>query len=639
MAQSSETFNCLVNLAGIEYPEKIDLGLVGCYVYHETELLDVLVLSDTEQKLKIKNISTKDVLRFECKLLGTKQQFLGGVSFTADKLLAIEPEQSWSQLFPLFGEDEADECHKPFGDVKVIPPCILLTFQPSAMKTSIVTSAEKVTKTSTQTKISELKTTSLRVSGSKTSGSKASISKVSGSKTTTKKATVTSSSKVNRSSNKTSNKHSSKPSKALTLEERVYEVEDNLAGEMGGLQVDDKNMVDRLDVLDTHHSKLQQIHEVDLKKNEETQKYLNDLLQVVGEMKDQDQDDVKELVDMKGQLDSDVQAASADLEVLLKDTKDLNDYISDKSGETYDSEKGTIQSKHKAIKRFLLSTLQNENQENITFLTENGVLKNKVNALRTKVKSMFLSNEGVSDDEINELLREYEDLLDQHAEIFKQLDQEANDNVDDFDKHGDLWKKLFTEGMDLEKRCDDIDYALEGLTDKETQLIKLKAALERIYADYIGKFKYVTEQQKGIIDELRTDTRSLESEISTLRRQLDQGTSELHIESQEYARGRNTKNNVDLEKTMNAYVNVHQEKRRVQDDGEKVYDEWVKSNEQFIEKGYAQFGTGQKDKGTLIRIQELKDQIFQSNEDIEHLMADLQRIQRDKAINDHRNIL
>jgi chromosome segregation ATPase len=616
MTQNSETFNCLVNLAGIEYPEEIDLGLVGCYVYHETELLDVLVLSDTEQKLKIKNISTKDVLRFECKLLGTKQQFLGRVSFTADKLLAIEPEQSWSQLFPLFGEDEEDECRKPFGDVKVVPPCILLTFQPSAMNTSTVTSTQKVTKTSTHTKKSESKT-----SGSKTSGSK----------TTTKKTTVTATSKVN--------KVATKPSKALTLEERVYEVEDNLAGDMGELQVDDRNMVDRLDVLDTHHSDLQQIHEVDLKKNEETQKYLNDLLQVVGEMKEQDQEDVKELVDMKGQLDSDVQAASADLEVLLKDTKDLNDYISDKSGETYDSENGTIPTKHKAIRRFLLSTLQNENQENVPVLTENGTLRNKVNALRTKVRSKFLNNEGVTDDEINELLREYEDLLDQHAEIFKQLDQEANDNVDDFDKHGDLWKKLFTEGMDLEKRCDDIDYALEGLTDKEAQLIKLKAALERIYADYIGKFKYVTEQQKGIIEELRTDTRSLETEITTLRRQLDQGTSELHTESQEYARGRNTKNNADLEKCMNAFVDVHQEKRRVQDDGENVYDEWVKSNEQFIEKGYAQFGTSQKDKGTLIRIQELKDKIFQSNEDIEQLLADLQRIQREKAINEHRNIL
>lgn len=611
MSQTIEKFNCLVNLAGIEYPEEIDLGLVGCYVYHEKDLLDVLVLSDAEQKLKIKNITTKDVLRFECKLLGTKQQFLGSVSFTADKLLAIEPEQSWSQLFPLFGEGEQDECRKPFGDVKVAPPCILLTFQPTSM-TSTVTSSQKVTRTSTHSK---------------------SQSKTSGTNTGTKKAAAKNGSKVNQPSSAT------RTSKALTLEERVYEVEENLAGDMGNLQVDDKNMVDRLDVLDTHHNNLQQTHEVDVKKNEETQKYLNDLLQVIGEMKDQDEEDVKELVDMKGQLDNDVQTASADLEVLLKDTKDLNDYISDKSGETYDSENGTIPSKHKAIRRFLLSTLQNENQENRPIIKENEVLRNKANNLRIKVRSKFLSSEGVSDDEINELLREYEDLLDQHAEIFKQLDQEANDSVEDFNKHGDLWKKLFTEGMDLEKKCDDIDYVLEGLSDKESQLRKLKAALESIYADYLAKFRYVTEQQKGIIDELRTDVRSLETEITNLKRQIEQGSSELSVESQANARGRNTKNDAALENTMGEFVSVHQKRRRVQDDGENIYDEWVKNNKEFIDRGYAEYGVGRRDRGTIIRIQELIDQIFQSNEDIEHLLADLQRIQREKGINDHRNTL
>lgn len=109
MTQSTETFSCLVNLAGIEYTEDIDLSLVGCYVYQHSELLDVLVLSDDDQKLKIKNINPQDSLRFECKLLGTHQRFLGSVSFKAEKLLAIEPGESWTQLFPLFDEGEPDE--------------------------------------------------------------------------------------------------------------------------------------------------------------------------------------------------------------------------------------------------------------------------------------------------------------------------------------------------------------------------------------------------------------------------------------------------------------------------------------------------------------------------------------------------
>lgn len=557
MSQRIENFNCFVNLSGTECPKDIDLGLVRCYAYHQKDLLDVLVLSDADQKLKMKNIAAKDVLRFECKLQGKKQLFSGSVSSTADKILAMGPSQSWSQSIQLFKDGETDKNRKSAGDAKIV---LLL----------------RITKASF---------------------------------------------------------------KASTLEERVYEVEEDLAADMGDLQADDKNMVDRLDVLDKHHNDLQQTHEADAKKNEETQKYLSDLLQVIGEMKDQDQEDVKELFDMKGQLDNDVQTASADLEVLLRNTKDLNDNISDKSGETYDSENGTIASKHKAIRRFLLSTLQNENQENRPIIKENEVLRNKANNLRIKVRSKFLSSEGVSDDEINDLLREYEDLLDQHAEIFKQLDQEANDSVEDFNKHGDLWKKLFTEGMDLEKRCDDIDYVLEGLSDKESQLRRLKAALEKIYADYLSKFRYVTEQQKGIIDELRTDIRSLETEIANLRRQIDQGSSELSVESQAYARGRNTKNDAALENIMGNFVGVHQQRRRVQDDGENIYDEWVKNNKEFIDGGYAEYGVGRRDRGTIIRIQELIDQIFQSNEDIEHLLADLQRIQREKGINDHRNTL
>lgn len=124
MSQAPQKFSCLVNLSGIEYPEEIDLGLVGCYVYHKNDLLDVLVLSDSEQKLKIRGITPEDVLRFEVKLLGTKQQFLGSVSFTSEKLLAIEPGENWSQLFPLFTEEGEgnDEYQREFGEAKIVPP-------------------------------------------------------------------------------------------------------------------------------------------------------------------------------------------------------------------------------------------------------------------------------------------------------------------------------------------------------------------------------------------------------------------------------------------------------------------------------------------------------------------------------------
>lgn len=86
MSNIKSTFSSLVSLSGIEYPEEIDLGLVGCYVYQQDDLLDVLVLSDSDQKVRLKNLASSDLLRFECKLLGTEQRLLGSVSFVAEKL-------------------------------------------------------------------------------------------------------------------------------------------------------------------------------------------------------------------------------------------------------------------------------------------------------------------------------------------------------------------------------------------------------------------------------------------------------------------------------------------------------------------------------------------------------------------------
>ena len=65
MSQEITSFSAYVSLSGIEYPEEIDLGLVGCYAYHKGELLDVIVLSDAEQRLKMKNLHPDDLLRFE----------------------------------------------------------------------------------------------------------------------------------------------------------------------------------------------------------------------------------------------------------------------------------------------------------------------------------------------------------------------------------------------------------------------------------------------------------------------------------------------------------------------------------------------------------------------------------------------
>ena len=428
-------------------------------------------------------------------------------------------------------------------------------------------------------------------------------------------------------------------SKGASLEERVVGVVNHLAGDMGALQEDDRATVERLDVLSSYHDSLQGRHKKDVAKRDQTEEYLSNLTQAVNEMKEQDRADVEELGQSKDQLNSDVGAATSDLEILLKDRQDLNDYISEKSGETYDSVKSNHQKKQKAIRAFLLNTLQVSDSNNVGIYKENEVLRKKAITLREKVKQKFLNNDGISDEEITALCQDYDDLLDKHASIFKQLDEEANANVDEFNKHVELWKRLFTEGMNLERQCDDIDYDLEDLTDQANRLQKMKGDLDHSYGDYVGKIRYVTEQQKGIIDEIRNDISTTKSDINNLRREHDNAEAQLAVESKPYARGRFTKNDNVLETATNDYISVHGDRRRVQEGAEGTYDDWLAANKDLIGKGYADYEVGQRDRGTIMRIQDIMEQINQSNHEIEGLLADMQRIDREKGINTHRGVV
>lgn len=175
--------------------------------------------------------------------------------------------------------------------------------------------------------------------------------------------------------------------------------------------------------------------------------------------------------------------------------------------------------------------------------------------------------------------------------------------------------------------------------DKENQLRRLKGDLENNYADYLGKIRYIVEQQKNIIDEIRSDINALKEEIASLKRQHEEGNAELKTLSVAYARGRNTQNDPNLENVLSDFIAVHQHKRKAQDDGEGFYDSMVEGHKTFLNNAYGEYERGTRDKTTAMRIDDLMKQILQSNRDIEVLLADLQRIDREKAINEHRNIL
>lgn len=620
MSHETATFSAFVSLSGIEYPEEIDLGLVGCYVYHQGELLDVLVLSDSEQKLRMKNLTPDDSLRFECKLLGTNQRFLGSVSIIAEKLLAISPGEDWSQLFPLFDEGEQDEFQRDFGDIKVVPPCILLTFHPTDLET-VVTSSQIETVTKTQT-----------------------VSRSSGAKNSTRKS-------KNSSVKKGSKKSPKAKSAPMTLEELVIQKIEELGEDMNQIQQDDRQVIDRLEVLAAHHEGLDQRHPFENDKRDQAAVDLDNLMAIVGEdsteqdsndndnitMKQQDRVDVDELAQSKSQLNEDVGAASSDLEILLKDTKDLNDFISDKSGQSYDTQNTSVPNKQKAIRAFLLQTLNNSDEGQIPIYNENKVLKGKANELRQLVKDKFMNAESMSDDEINNMCQDYEELLAKHGDIFKQLDDEASQQVDEFGRNGDLWKQLFTEGMNLEKKCDDVEYDIEDLADQEARLKLERDDIDNTYGDYVGKIRYVNEQQKGMIDELRGQITASKTDINDLRRQHDNAAADLAVESKSYARGRNTQDDPNLINLTNDIVGVHQERRRAQDDVEGLTEDWVATHKEFHDRSYSGYKAAQKDRNTVTRMQDVVEQISISNQDIESLLSEMSRIEREKSIAGHRS--
>jgi hypothetical protein len=196
------------------------------------------------------------------------------------------------------------------------------------------------------------------------------------------------------------------------------------------LQTNDIDVIRGLDVIDSHNEQLGPRHEQEEAKLVETQEILKDLTQIVDEMKEQDKVDIDELGQSKEQLVSDVNDASSDFDVLQNDTKKLNEYISQVSGEVYDSEKGSASSKQKVIRKFLINTLSRKdpNFDLTPVYKENDIFRKKGALLREQVKNKFLNNEGISDDEINRLCTKYEALLDKHADIFKQLDNNANTN-------------------------------------------------------------------------------------------------------------------------------------------------------------------------------------------------------------------
>jgi hypothetical protein len=103
----------------LDIPEDIDKSTIGCYVSLGKRLLDVLVLTDLEQKLKIHIVNPKEDLQIIVKWLGNDEKkigkfinnLLGSVSFSSKLFIDVEEGKTykkWVTLFDLLDDDLYD---------------------------------------------------------------------------------------------------------------------------------------------------------------------------------------------------------------------------------------------------------------------------------------------------------------------------------------------------------------------------------------------------------------------------------------------------------------------------------------------------------------------------------------------------
>ncbi|CAI2385648.1 unnamed protein product [Moneuplotes crassus] len=393
---------------------------------------------------------------------------------------------------------------------------------------------------------------------------------------------------------------------------QVMAIEDDLGADMQNLQEDDIDKVAKLDILESKNQEIISIAESDMKKNEEAQQYLADLQGGIEEMKEQDKNDIDELINIKEQLDQDLESAKEDFDSLKREKPEgivLPEHTTEKQ-------------KHQAIRQFLLNTLNRRNIEFEPILNENQELREKVYDLRERVKEKYLNNITGNEEEVNEMLLEYEELLSQHVDDFGQYDTEMNVQVEEF-----------------KKKCDDTDYEIEALMDKERDLTNLRDNLGGLTQNYQHKLASITDFQKDTIENLRDEIGKLEQETTSLKSQIDERETETSAESLAILTKKNIKDDPALEGILNDFVTAHKERKNVQDDAENVPEEWMEGHKGYAKNALSEAESQKEQSSANHRIKDILDQIHQSNEDIEKLLADLQRIERERGLNEHRNNL
>jgi DNA repair exonuclease SbcCD ATPase subunit len=138
---------------------------------------------------------------------------------------------------------------------------------------------------------------------------------------------------------------------------------------------------------------------------------------------------------------------------------------------------------------------------------------------------------------------------------------------------------------------------------------------------------------------INKDINDTQAGIAALKREHASLEAELTAESKMYANGRNTGHDAHLEGAARDFIGVNQERRRVQDDGDEIPEDWIAASKAFLDDQYNDFKVGENEKDRDGRIEDLMRQIHNTNMAIEALLAEMQRIEREKGVSKQKGIL
>ena len=115
-----------LDVLDIEMEREIDKAGVGCYISKDNKLLDVLIIADIEQKLKISPSDPDDVLKIVVKHLGANEKTIGSVSLPAELLMNIEMRRRYRHWVSI-KRDAADDLFRggPGHEERTIPRILL----------------------------------------------------------------------------------------------------------------------------------------------------------------------------------------------------------------------------------------------------------------------------------------------------------------------------------------------------------------------------------------------------------------------------------------------------------------------------------------------------------------------------------